>query len=96
MSKELSVPRVLTDGHENRSHKYSADRIRDMVAHAELHGWTFIYLAANIDAHETGVGYGFQAQNTYSFAATAVGTATAFADMSRAAMAARMIVALGS
>ena len=45
---------ISTDGEENSSREYSADRVR---AHIEKqkkkYGWEFIFLGANIDAVET-------------------------------------------
>lgn len=81
---------VLTDGEENASKVYSEARIHTLVSAAQERGWTFIYLAANIDAFATGQQYGFNPTHTYSFAHDAAGTAEAFANMSRSAVAARM------
>ena len=81
---------VITDGEENRSRIYSGAAIRELVDAHTAKGWTFIYLAANIDAFATGEKYGFASSTTYAFHATAAGAAAAYADMSRAATAARM------
>ena len=41
---------ITTDGMENASHIYSADRVREMVnRQKERYGWEFIFIGANID-----------------------------------------------
>lgn len=50
---------ITTDGYENSSHKYTAEKVREMVTHQkEKYGWEFIFLGANIDAIETAKAYG--------------------------------------
>lgn len=73
---------ILTDGQENQSREFTAPKIKEMVKHAESHGWSFIYLAANQDAFATGAAYGINAAHTQAFAATGAGTQTAYASMS--------------
>lgn len=73
---------ILTDGHENCSREFTADKIKEMVKHAEAHGWSFVYLAANQDAFATGAQYGIAAAHTMNFTANAAGTQTAYASMS--------------
>lgn len=73
---------ILTDGMENASQEYKADKIKEMVKHAEAHGWSFVYLAANQDAFATGAMYGINAAHTMAFAANAAGTQSAYASMS--------------
>ncbi len=41
---------ITTDGMENASHKYSADKVRKMVEEKKEDGWEFLFLGANIDA----------------------------------------------
>lgn len=66
---------VVTDGMENASREYSAEQIKRMVTEqTEQWGWTFMYLAANVDAFATGGAYGFAPGQTINFAASAGGT----------------------
>lgn len=45
---------ITTDGMENASHRYSAQRVKDMIRRQqEKYGWEFLFLGANIDAVET-------------------------------------------
>jgi hypothetical protein len=42
---------VITDGHENASREYSAEKIRDMIRLQEqTYSWEFVYLGATLDA----------------------------------------------
>ena len=45
---------ITTDGMENASRKYSADKVKKMIENQkEKYGWEFLFLGANIDAVET-------------------------------------------
>lgn len=45
---------ITTDGMENASRRYTADKVRRMIEHEkEKYGWEFLFLGANIDAVET-------------------------------------------
>jgi uncharacterized protein YegL len=66
---------VITDGLENSSREYTAAQIKEMVTEqTEKWGWTFMYMAANVDAFATGGGYGFARGQTISYAPSAAGT----------------------
>lgn len=77
---------ILTDGGENSSRVYSAARVKEMITQAQAMDWVFVYLAANVDAFETGNAMGI-ARNyqghatTMTFNANAAGTATAYGSM---------------
>ena len=52
---------ITTDGLENASQIYSADKVRSMVKHEQdKYGWEFLFLGANIDAVETARSYGLK------------------------------------
>ena len=58
---EKTVFIITTDGLENASRYYSADKVRQMVKHEqEKYGWEFLFLGANIDAVETARTYGLR------------------------------------
>ena len=45
---------ITTDGMENASRRYSAQRVKEMIRRQkEQYGWEFLFLGANIDAVET-------------------------------------------
>ena len=58
-AREEDVPEhtifvITTDGMENSSRRYSAERVKEMIKRqTEKYGWEFIFLGANIDAIET-------------------------------------------
>ena len=42
---------ITTDGMENASHKYSSDKIKEMIEHQKsVYSWQFLFLGANMDA----------------------------------------------
>ena len=56
---EKTIFVITTDGYENASRKYSADRVKQMIERQkEKYGWEFIFLGANIDAVETAKSFG--------------------------------------
>ena len=44
---------IITDGEENSSREYSAQKVKAMIEQEKKYGWEFIFLGANIDAVET-------------------------------------------
>ncbi len=58
---EKTVFVITTDGMENASRMYGADRVRAMIRHEQdKYGWEFLFLGANIDAVETARQYGLK------------------------------------
>lgn len=59
---------ITTDGMENASHCYTAERVRQMIRRQkEKYGWEFLFLGANIDAVETAADYGIDADRAVQF-----------------------------
>lgn len=74
---------IATDGMENASKEYTATQIKAMVdEQRDQWNWTFIYLAANVDAFATGGGYGFAKGQTISVAGSGQSFAAAYAGTS--------------
>ena len=68
---------VITDGMENASRRYTADRVRAMVRkETDDYGWEFVFLGANIDAIATAAGLGIQADRAANFVADDRGART--------------------
>lgn len=66
---------VVTDGMENASHEWTNDKIKALVTQqTDDYGWTFLYLAANVDAFATGANLGFAKGGTMSYQASSTGT----------------------
>lgn len=74
---------ILTDGYENSSKQFSAEKIKKMIRHQEdVYNWTFIYLGANQDAFEVGSTLGVQAINTMNWEGTSEGVTRAYDSLS--------------
>ncbi len=59
---------ITTDGMENASRRYSADKVRSMIRRQqEKYGWEFLFLGANIDALETAESYGIDRSRSVQF-----------------------------
>ena len=82
---EHTVFVITTDGMENASHKFTAERVQDKIKHEqEKHGWEFIFLAANIDAIETAEAYGIDRSRAVNYHADAEGTLEMYHSVNRA------------
>ena len=59
---------ITTDGMENASRRYTAEKVREMVRdRKERFGWEFLFLGANIDAVETAARYGIAKDRAVTF-----------------------------
>ena len=66
---------ITTDGMENASRIYSAEKVKKMVSKkTEKNGWEFLYLAANIDAVETGAAIGIKSGRAANYKCDEMGT----------------------
>lgn len=66
---------IITDGMENASRKYTAEKIRRKIEHQkEKYGWEFLFLGANIDAVETAKEYGINPERAVSYRSDQKGT----------------------
>ncbi len=73
---------ITTDGMENASQRYTADRVRQMIQRQkERYGWAFLFLAANIDALETAERYGIDRACAAQYHGDQVGTQLNYAAM---------------
>jgi hypothetical protein len=67
---------ITTDGMENASHKYTYEKVRQMIAHEkEKHGWEFLFLGANIDAAKEAQRFGIEADRAADYHCDGLGTA---------------------
>lgn len=82
---------VVTDGQENSSREFTKEQVKSLVTRQiEVYKWTFIYLAANVDAFATGGDYGFAKGSTIAYSATAGGTTASMGSASRGVTASRL------
>lgn len=71
---------VLTDGYENSSKEFTADKIKSMLEHQrDVYQWEFVYLGADQNAWDTAKLYGFTQANVAAYAGTSAGVNAAFA-----------------
>ena len=66
---------ITTDGMENASRRYTADKVRRMIEHEkEKYGWEFLFLGANIDAVETAGSLGIAPDRAANYRCDSEGT----------------------
>ena len=66
---------ITTDGMENASHRYTSDKVKQMIKRQkEKFGWEFLFIGANIDAVETASRYGISSDRAVNYNADAKGT----------------------
>lgn len=74
---------IITDGAENSSREYSAERIKQMIGYQKSeYGWEFIFLGANIDAVETAANFGIDQDRAQNYNADSEGVNLNFRVMS--------------
>lgn len=73
---EKTIFVITTDGMENASREYSADKVRAMIRRQkEKYGWEFLFLGANIDAVSTAAAIGIDEDRAVNFHCDSPGTA---------------------
>ena len=76
---------IITDGEENSSREYSAEKIKAQIERQKTkYGWEFIFLGANIDAVETAGRFGISADRAQNYHADSEGVELNFCVMSEA------------
>lgn len=73
---------IITDGNENASQEYTAEKIRTLIEKQKKEGWEFVFLGANIDAEETATNYGILRDRAANYVHDGKGTALNFEVMS--------------
>lgn len=82
---EHTVFVITTDGMENASRHYDADRVKRMIEHEkEKYGWEFLFLAANIDAVSTARRFGIAEDRAVNYHADHQGTEIIYDTVSEA------------
>lgn len=66
---------ITTDGMENASRRYSAQRVKEMIQRQkERYSWEFLFLGANIDAVETAGSLGITPDRAVNYHCDSAGT----------------------
>ncbi len=79
---DLVVVCILTDGLENASQEFDAERVRALTARAETAGWKFVYLGANQNSFSVARHLGIRQGVVQDYAADAQGTRAAYSSKS--------------
>ena len=78
---------ITTDGVENASTEYTADKIKKMVQHQkQKFGWDFMFLGANIDAISTATKFGIDEDFAVDYHADCEGTQLNYEAVNEAVM----------
>lgn len=76
---------IITDGEENSSREYSADKVKAQIERQKVKfGWEFVFLGANIDAVETAGRFGISADRAQNYHADSEGIELNFRVVSEA------------
>ena len=88
---------IITDGMENASRKYSADKVKQMIERQkEKYGWEFIFLGANIDAVEAAGNIGIAPEMAVNYHCDSQGTQLNYDVISEAVCAVRACGSMAS
>lgn len=88
---------ITTDGMENASRQYTAEKVRQMIERQkERYGWEFLFLGANMDAVETASRFGISQDRAVTYRSDAEGTALNYEVVSDAVGCVRANRKLGS
>ena len=88
---------ITTDGMENASHKYSAEKVRQMIERQKKkYGWEFLFIGANIDAVETARRYGIDEDKAVDYVPDGKGTGILYESVACAVSQVRRCAPLGS
>ena len=79
----LVIMTILSDGQENSSKEFTANKVKEMVKHQrKKYSWQFVFLGANQDAMLAGSSYGFSKGTTMTYAANSLGINNTFSTLS--------------
>lgn len=88
---------ITTDGMENASRSYTAEKVRSMIKHQKNEcGWDFLFLGANIDAVETAKHFGIDKDRAVNYHCDSKGTQLNYEVISDAVFAVRCNVPLSA
>ena len=93
---EKTVFVITTDGMENASHRYSYEKVKEMITRQkEKYGWEFLFLGANIDAVSTAGRFGIGEDHAVNYHCDKEGTALNYEVVSEAICSVRAHAPLG-
>lgn len=82
---------IITDGQENASRRYSAEKVKNMIdRQKKKYGWEFLFIGANIDAVETASHFGIDKERAVNYNADSRGTDILYSTVAKAVSEARV------
>lgn len=63
----LIIIAIITDGHENSSHEFNRDKIKELITAKENEGWKFTYLGADQNAFDEADSMGIKSSAVASY-----------------------------
>lgn len=82
---------IITDGQENASRRYSAEKVKNMIdRQKKKYGWEFLFIGANIDAVETASHFGIDKERAVNYNADSRGTGILYSTVAKAVSEARV------
>ena len=82
---EHTVFVITTDGYENASRRFTAQKVKEMIRHEqEKYGWEFLFLGANIDAVAAAGRIGIDESRAANYVSDGAGTQLNYAVVSEA------------
>ncbi len=82
---------IYSDGLENASRRYDRAAIFKAITERQQRGWVFVFMGANQDSYETGLGLGIDRRGIQNFAPSDEGFRVASRSASRAMLARRRL-----
>lgn len=61
------VVAIVTDGQENASREFTADKVKKLIEEKQASGWDFVFLGADLNAITAAKNYGFAASKVAYF-----------------------------
>lgn len=89
---------IITDGQENCSKEFRADKVKEMVKHqTDAYKWSFVFMGGgDIESQkDQGARLGISSSNTYGYSANAGGTQNLYSSISKGVMRRRSAQAAG-
>lgn len=82
---------IYSDGLENASQRYDRSAIFKQISERQQQGWVFVFMGANQDSYETGLGLGIDRRGIQNFSPSDEGFRAASRSASRAMLARRRL-----
>ena len=81
-SKVLIV--IITDGYENSSLEFDAQKVKDMITHQQdVYSWDFMFVGANQDAITSAESFGIHSLHATNYCQTSAGTTRCYDSLSQ-------------